>query len=111
MEIQIVLRRLGICSTYKGYKATVLALTLALEDENRLNSITKNIYSEVARQLCSTPSAVERNMRTVVQRAWKINPADLERMAGYHIEYLPSVSEFLDILFNYIQRSRLSKDK
>ncbi|HAX83378.1 MAG TPA: sporulation initiation factor Spo0A [Ruminococcaceae bacterium] len=111
MEIQIVLRRLGICSTYKGYKATVLALTLALEDENRLNSITKNIYSEVARQLGSTPSAVERNMRTVVQRAWKINPADLERMAGYHIEYLPSVSEFLDILFNYIQRSRLSKDK
>lgn len=111
MEIQIVLRRLGICSTYKGYKATILALTLALEDENRLNSITKNIYSEVARQLGSTPSAVERNMRTVVQRAWKINPADLERMAGYHIEYLPSVSEFLDILFNYIQRSRLSKDK
>ena len=111
MEIQIVLRRLGICSTYKGYKATVLALTLALEDENRLNSITKNIYSEVARQLGSTPSAVERNMRTVVQRAWKINPADIERMAGYHIEYLPSVSEFLDILFNYIQRSRLSKDK
>ena len=111
MEIQIVLRRLGICSTYKGYKATVLALTLALEDENRLNSITKNIYSEVARQLGSTPSAVERNMRTVVQRAWKINPADLERMAGYNIEYLPSVSEFLDILFNYIQRSRLSKDK
>ena len=74
MEIQIVLRRLGICSTYKGYKATVLALTLALEDENRLNSITKNIYSEVARQLGSTPSAVERNMRTVVLQilsAWQ----------------------------------------
>ena len=55
MEIQIILRRLGICTTYKGYKATVLALTLALEDENRLNSITREIYTEVAKRLGSTP--------------------------------------------------------
>lgn len=55
MEIKIILRRLGICTTYKGYKATVLALTLALEDENRLNSITREIYTEVAKRLGSTP--------------------------------------------------------
>lgn len=109
MEIQIILRRLGICTTYKGYKATVIAISLALEDEDRLNSITKEIYTEVADRLGSTPSAVEKNLRTVVQRAWKINPADLERMAGYRLEYMPSVSEFLDILFNYIQRSRLNR--
>lgn len=109
MEIQIILRRLGICTTYKGYKAAVLAISLALEDENRLNSITKCIYTEVAHQLGTTPTAVEKNLRTVVQRAWKLNPADMERMAGYHLEYMPSVSEFLDIIFNYIQRSRLHK--
>ncbi len=109
MEIQIILRRLGICTTYKGYKATVLALTLALEDENRLNSITREIYTEVAKRLGSTPSAIEKNLRTVVQRAWRMNHGDLEKMAGYHLEFMPSVSEFLDILFNYIQRSRLSR--
>ncbi len=109
MEIQIILRRLGICTTYKGYKATVLALTLALEDENRLNSITREIYTEVAKRLGSTPSAIEKNLRTVVQRAWRMNPGDLEKMAGYHLEFMPSVSEFLDILFNYIQRIRLSR--
>lgn len=109
MEIQIILRRLGICTTYKGYKAAVLAINLALEDENRLNSVTKGIYSEVARQLGSTATAVEKNLRTVVMRAWKLNPTDLERMAGYHLEYAPSVSEFLDIIFNYIQRSRLHR--
>ena len=106
MEIQIILRRLGICTTYKG---TVLALTLALEDENRLNSITREIYTEVAKQLNATPSAIEKNLRTVVQRAWRMNPGDLEKMAGYRLEYMPSVSEFLDILFNYIQRSRLNR--
>ena len=109
MEIQIILRRLGVCTTYKGYKALVLAITLALEDENRLNSITREIYNEVAHQLDSTPSAIEKNLRTVVQRAWRMNPKDLEKMAGYKLEYMPSVSEFLDILFNYIQRSRLSR--
>ncbi len=90
MEIQIILRRLGICTTYKGYKATVLALTLALEDENRLNSITREIYTEVAKRLGSTPSAIEKNLRTVVQRAWRMNPGDLEKMAGYHLEFTPS---------------------
>ena len=80
MEIQIILRRLGICTTYKGYKATVLALTLALEDENRLNSITREIYTEVAKRLGSTPSAIEKNLRTVVQRAWRMNHGDLEKL-------------------------------
>lgn len=79
MEIQIILRRLGVCTTYKGYKALVLAITLALEDENRLNSITREIYNEVAHQLDSTPSAIEKNLRTVVQRAWRMNPKDLEK--------------------------------
>lgn len=65
MEIQIILRRLGVCTTYKGYKALVLAITLALEDENRLNSITREIYNEVAHQLDSTPSAIEKNPRTL----------------------------------------------
>ena len=87
MEIQIILRRLGICT----------------------NSITREIYTEVAKRLGSTPSAIEKNLRTVVQRAWRMNPGDLEKMAGYHLEFMPSVSEFLDILFNYIQRSRLSR--
>ena len=111
MEIQAILRKLGICSTYRGYKAMVIALTLALEDEDRLNAITREIYAETARQLGSTPSAVEKNLRTVVMRAWDINRTDLERMAGYRLEAMPSVSEFLDILFNYIQRSRMRKNK
>lgn len=109
MEIQIILRRLGICTTYKGYKAVVLAIELALEDEDRLSSITREIYGEVAYRLGTTSAAVEKNLRTVVQRAWRINPEDLEKMAGYSLECMPSVSEFLDILFNYIQRSRLHK--
>ena len=111
MEIQIILRKLGILSTYKGYHATVIAVNLALENEDRLSSITKNIYGEVARQIDSTPNAVEKNIRTVVRKAWSTNHDDLERLAGYSLEVTPSVSEFLDILFTYIQRSRYRRNK
>lgn len=111
MEVQIILRRLGVGTTYKGYKATVLAVTLALEDEDRLSSVTKRIYGEVAKALDSTPGAVEKNIRTVVFRAWTMNRADLETMAGYKLELPPSPSEFLDILYTYIARSRIRREK
>ena len=109
MEIEIILRKLGIVSTYKGYKAAVIAVSLALENEDRLHSITKDIYAETARRMNATPSASEKNLRTVARRAWGVNRTDLERMAGYRLCAPPSVSEFLDILFNYIQRSRLHR--
>ena len=111
MEIEIILRKLGIVSTYKGYKAAVIAVSLALENEDRLHSITKDIYAETARRMNATPSAIEKNLRTVARRAWGVNRTDLERMAGYRLLAPPSVSEFLDILFNYIQRSRLHRRK
>lgn len=111
MEIEIILRRLGIVSTYKGYRAAVIAVSLALENEDRLHSITKDIYAETARRMNATPSAIEKNLRTVARRAWGVNRTDLERMAGYRLCAPPSVSEFLDILFNYIQRSRLHRRK
>ena len=111
MEIEIILRKLGIVSTYKGYKAAVIAVSLALENEDRLHSITKDIYAETARRMNATPSPIEKNLRTVARRAWGVNRTDLERMAGYRLLAPPSVSEFLDILFNYIQRSRLHRRK
>ena len=69
MEIEIILRKLGIVSTYKGYKAAVIAVSLALENEDRLHSITKDIYSETARRINATPSSIEKNLRTVARRA------------------------------------------
>lgn len=111
MEVQMILRKLGIGSTYKGYKATVIAVTLALEDEDRLSSVTKRIYGEVAQKINSTPSAVEKNIRTVMLRAWTNNRTELEIMAGYKLEIPPSPSEFLDIIYTYISRIRIRREK
>ena len=64
-EIQIILRELGIGYTYRGYRSAVIAVSLAVEDENRLDSIVNNIYMETAKQTGVKWTAVERNIKTV----------------------------------------------
>lgn len=91
------LRRLGILRTYRGYQAVMDSVRLVLEDEARLNLVTKGVYMAAAgggRRW----GAVERNIRTVVRRAWETNPAYLEELAGYPMDGPPTASEFIDIL-------------
>ena len=52
------------------------------------------------------PLTVERNLRTVVSRAWQVNPDLLCRMAGYPLTAAPTASEFIEIIASYIIRSR-----
>ena len=51
-------------------------------------------------------TAVERNIRTAVSRAWKINRPLLCDMAGYPLACTPAASEFIEIAASYILRSR-----
>ena len=50
-------------------------------------------------------TAVERNIRTAVQIAWRTNPELLREMAGYPLDGPPTASEFLEILSNDVQRA------
>lgn len=65
----------------------------------------KGIYSEVARRRDCSWSAVERSLRTLVQRVWRVNRALLIEMAGYPLDSPPTVSEFISIVVNHIQRT------
>ena len=105
MRIKQVLRELGVGANYRGFSRTALAISLALEDEDRMASITKSIYYQVAMQTNCSWTAVERNVRTVVHRAWTCNPELLSEMAGYHLTEQPKASEFIDIVSNYLRRN------
>lgn len=104
-SIQQVLRQLGIGANYKGFRITVLAISLIVENEDRLTSITKDIYYDVAKLTGYRWTAVERNIRTVVARAWYCNPQKLNQIAGYTLTSAPIASEFLDIVSNYVRRN------
>lgn len=46
MSIQETLRLFGITRCYKGFLHTAYAIQLAVENENRLEAVTKEIYME-----------------------------------------------------------------
>ena len=100
------LRPFGITRCYKGFPLTVYAIHLAVMEEDRLEEITEKIYRETADHFGCKWTAVERNLRTVVSRAWQVNPDLLCRMAGYPLTAAPTASEFIEIIASYIIRSR-----
>lgn len=110
MSIQEILRQLGITRCYKGFKHTEFAITLAVSDETRLEAVTKEIYMETASRFHCKWTAVERNIRTAVKRAWQINPGLLTKIAGYPLDAPPTASEFIEIIANHVLRSSPSPE-
>ena len=103
--VQDILRSFVITRCYKGFKHTEYAICLAIQDESRLEAITKEIYMETAAHFECNWTAVERNIRTAVSRAWSVNPDLLCQMAGYPLESEPTSSQFIEIISSYIIRS------
>ncbi len=103
--VQDILRSFGITRCYKGFKHTEYAICLAIQDESRLEAITKEIYMETAEHFECNWTAVERNIRTAVSHAWSVNPDLLCQMAGYPLESEPTSSQFIEIISSYIIRS------
>lgn len=103
-RIQEHLRRLGVGIHLKGYRATVEAVSLAIEDEDRLQCAQEALFKPIAVKLRCDFRCVERNIRTVIDRAWRCNPTYLFHLAGYHLDAPPTVIEFLDILVAFALR-------
>ena len=102
-EINVIrreLRALGITRRCRCYGRIVMAIQLAVDQEDSLEAVTKEIYWEVGSRCGRKWTAVERNIRTAVQIAWRTNPELLREMAGYPLDGPPTASEFLEILSN-----------
>ncbi len=101
-----ILDQLGIRNgEYKGGAYTEYAVSLVLEDYNKMINVTRVLYPEVAEHFGTTPSCVERDMRMVVQKAWERNPDLLCEWAGYPLKRKPPVTRFIAILAEYCERN------
>ena len=74
-------------------------------DESRLESVTNEVYRETASHYGCNWSDVERNLRTSVDRAWRINSAYLIKLAGYPMDGPPTASEFVTVISDHIIRT------
>lgn len=103
--IESILRRLGITRKYIGYYAVLYSVILVIEDESRLLKVTKQIYQPVSEMCGCKLSSVERNIRTVIFIAWDANRTFLNELFGFELNAPPSVSQFIDVLAVYAQRT------
>ncbi len=107
--IKDTLRPFGLSRKYRGYPVLICAVRMTITDEDQTSPITKKLYARVAEE-CDCPTyCVEKNIRTVIMRAWKVNRTYMEELAGYPLGAPPTVSEFIDIVASHIQRNCLSK--
>ena len=69
-SVKAVLRKIGIPAHVKGYQYTTDAILLCVEDRAAINSVTKVLYSVVAKKYNTTSSRVERAIRHAIEVAW-----------------------------------------
>lgn len=102
------LRTLGVGRQYLGYNITIKAVRMVLRDENRLLCIKQGVYIPLSEQEKCDWRTIERNIRTVIHRAWCVNRAYLGELAGYPMHQEPTVTEFVEMLSAHILREFVS---
>ena len=93
-----LLRRMGVTPNYTGFHQAARAACEAARRPELMLSLSKWLYPLVAREMNTTGAAVERNIRTVILRAWRRNPELLRQCAGFPLSKRPTCGEFLDML-------------
>ena len=107
LEIDRLIRSLGIGATYRGYRYLSYGIYLCLQDENYLLSVSKLLYPQIARTFCTTSCSVERDIRTVIKVCWERgNKEYLRELAIYPLADRPPASEFIDILVAHLRNQK-----
>ena len=110
-EVYKIIRQMGVTSKYKGYYFVAEAVKLSIEMEGRPIRITKDIYPLLARKFKTTSVNIEHNIRTVVNVCWAANKEIMDIIAGYHLNYKPTNSEFIDMLAYYLIQNETNSNE
>lgn len=103
-EISVLLSRMGISASIKGYHFIRKAVMMAVEDQDVLVGITKGLYPDIAKIYRTTASKVERAIRHAIESAWKKNgPQIYFEVAGYLPAEKPTNGQFIAALSEYFR--------
>ena len=107
MEADEVLFHLNILSKSEGYQLALHAVNLLLLCENWTPSL-KALQQEVAKTHYCTYETFKQNIGRVIQNTWENENlrARLNEIAFITLANKPTVRQFIDIVYNYVARSR-----
>ncbi len=101
-EVTNVIHEIGIPAHIKGYQYLRDAIIMAINDMDILNSITKQLYPNIAKNYNTTPSRVERAIRHAIEVAWSRGKMDtIDQLFGYTVNNgkgKPTNSEFIALI-------------
>lgn len=104
VQLDQILRPLGITRSSKNYRILCECVALICEQEDRLEAVQKEIYEPLADRHCCDWTAIQSMIRRAAQTAWATNPTQVQRLAGYPLTGCPSAVQFLELLYNGMVR-------
>ncbi len=98
-EVTHIMREIGVPAHIKGYQYLRDAVMMVVKDLEIINSITKQLYPNIAKEYNTTPSRVERAIRHAIEVAWNRGQIEaIDAMFGYTVSLgkgKPTNSEFI----------------
>lgn len=92
---------LGITPNYLGFYQAAYAVAICMKEPERLISVTKSIYPDVAKYFRTSAGSVERNIRTVARISWDSHSKVLSDLSSESLQKQPTVSQFLSLIVFY----------
>lgn len=97
-----VIHEVGVPAHIKGYQYLREAIMMAINNNDIINQITKQLYPEIAQKFKTTPSRVERAIRHAIEVAWGRGQTEtVENIFGYTVSAAkgkPTNSEFIAMI-------------
>ena len=97
-----MIQDLGVPANIKGYTYLRDAILISIANPDAINSITKVLYPEVAKQNQTTPTRVERAIRHAIEVAWsRGNNETAVKIFGYTVNLAkgkPTNTEFIALI-------------
>lgn len=103
-KIKYILYQLGVNSTYLGYYYLTLAIAIAIEEEENLLYISKNIYPRIAEKYHTSVSCVERNIRTAADVMFRHESPQLLAEIFIDNKNRPKNSKLISCLALYVKK-------
>jgi two-component system response regulator (stage 0 sporulation protein A) len=102
LEVTNIMHEIGVPAHIKGYQYLRDAIMMVVKDLDIINSITKQLYPNIAKEYNTTPSRVERAIRHAIEVAWSRGQIDaINALFGYTISGVkgkPTNSEFIAMI-------------
>ena len=96
LDAERLLRLLGVSGKLTGFRYAVYMVEQVRDQPENMILITKHFQT--------TPSCVERNLRTLIQSCWNYpDHSFLNLIAGAELRQPPTNSQFIDILAAYLR--------